>query len=143
MGGTSRNWSGAPTGTCWVCPLAARQRVGRQFGGCQCRAGEADEAQAGSSPAHPSTRSPCRSALCRGDLVEVKTWFQEDGKLAAQRDFVITDVTTGQPLGRATSTWVMINMQVGGSWSGRPLGRVGGGNAWQRLDDHHAGGSGD
>ncbi|PSC69441.1 Oleoyl-acyl carrier chloroplastic [Micractinium conductrix] len=47
-----------------------------------------------------------------GDLVEVKTWFQEDGKLAAQRDFVITDVTTGQPLGRATSTWVMINMQT-------------------------------
>lgn len=45
-------------------------------------------------------------------MVQVETWFQEDGKLAAQRDFVMTDGATGQVLGRATSTWVMINMNV-------------------------------
>lgn len=47
-----------------------------------------------------------------GDVVEIRTWFQEDGKLAAQRDWVMTDKATGQVLGRATSTWVMINMQT-------------------------------
>ncbi len=47
-------------------------------------------------------------------MVQIETWFQEDGKLAAQRDWVLTDAGTGRVLGRATSTWVMINMQVGG-----------------------------
>lgn len=37
---------------------------------------------------------------------------QEDGKLAAQRDWVLSDPATGEVLGRATSTWVMINMQA-------------------------------
>lgn len=45
--------------------------------------------------------------------MEIKTWFQEDGKLAAQRDWVVTCKSTGEAIGRATSTWVMINMQVG------------------------------
>lgn len=45
-----------------------------------------------------------------GDMIELKTWFQQDGKLAAQRDFQITDVATGEVIGRATSTWVMVNM---------------------------------
>ena len=48
-------------------------------------------------------------------MVQIETWFQEDGKLAAQRDFVLTDAADGRVLGRATSTWVMINMQVRGS----------------------------
>ncbi|KAI7839418.1 hypothetical protein COHA_006819 [Chlorella ohadii] len=47
-----------------------------------------------------------------GDVVQIETWFQEDGKLAAQRDWVLTDAGTGRVLGRATSTWVMINMQT-------------------------------
>lgn len=58
---------------------------------------------------------PCNQptlTLHRGDVVQVETWFQEDGKLAAQRDWVLTDATSGRMLGRATSTWVMINMQT-------------------------------
>lgn len=47
-----------------------------------------------------------------GDIIEIKTWFQEDGKLAAQRDWVVTCQATGETIGRATSTWVMINMQT-------------------------------
>ncbi len=49
---------------------------------------------------------------CRGDVIQINTWFQEDGKLLAQRDWRITDKATGKELGRATSTWVMINMQT-------------------------------
>lgn len=47
-----------------------------------------------------------------GDVVEVETWFQESGKIGAQRDWVVRDVATGKLLGRATSTWVMINMRT-------------------------------
>lgn len=47
-----------------------------------------------------------------GDVVEVETWFQQVGRLGAQRDWVIRDGVTGRQLGRATSTWVMINMRT-------------------------------
>jgi fatty acyl-ACP thioesterase A len=47
-----------------------------------------------------------------GDMVQVETWFQEAGKLGAQRDWIITDRITGRHLGRATSTWVMININT-------------------------------
>ena len=47
-----------------------------------------------------------------GDMVQVETWFQEAGKVGAQRDWIITDKTTGRHLGRATSTWVMININT-------------------------------
>ena len=70
---------------------------------------------------------------CRGDLVQIETWFQEDGKLAAQRDFVISELGSGRVLGRATSTWVTINIAVGGAgWVGGWLaGWVGGAaGAW-------------
>lgn len=71
---------------------------------------------------HSTPRSHASSpqiSLYRGDVVQIETWFQEDGKLAAQRDWLFTDTGTGRVLGRATSTWVMINMQVGvrgGCW---------------------------
>ena len=55
---------------------------------------------------------------CRGDLVQIETWFQEDGKLAAQRDFLITELGSGRVLGRATSTWVTINIAVRGWLAG-------------------------
>ena len=44
--------------------------------------------------------------------MEFETWFQEAGKLGAQRDWVLRDKVSGRQLGRATSTWVMINMQT-------------------------------
>ena len=47
-----------------------------------------------------------------GDMVQVETWFQEAGKVGAQRDWVITDRVSGRHLGRATSTWVMININT-------------------------------
>jgi len=47
-----------------------------------------------------------------GDMVQLETWFQEAGKIGAQRDWVITDRITGRHLGRATSTWVMININT-------------------------------
>lgn len=60
----------------------------------------------------PSASPSCPSLWCRGDVVQIDTWFQEDGKLAAQRDWSVKDKATGRVLGRATSTWVMINMQT-------------------------------
>lgn len=47
-----------------------------------------------------------------GDVVDFETWFQEAGKLGAQRDWLMRDKLTGSVLGRATSTWVMINMHT-------------------------------
>lgn len=47
-----------------------------------------------------------------GDMVVVETWFQEAGKVGAQRDWIIRDKATGRTLGRATSTWVMININT-------------------------------
>lgn len=47
-----------------------------------------------------------------GDVVEFETWFQEAGKLGAQRDWIMRDKMTGREIGRATSTWVMINMRT-------------------------------
>ncbi|MEW5297261.1 MAG: hypothetical protein WDW36_000484 [Sanguina aurantia] len=45
-----------------------------------------------------------------GDIVHVQTHFTEEGRLAARRDWQITDPLTGEVLGCATSTWVTINM---------------------------------
>lgn len=53
-----------------------------------------------------------------GDIVGVETYFALDGRLAARRDWVLTNKTTGQYLGAATSTWVTINMAT------RRLGRM-------------------
>lgn len=44
-----------------------------------------------------------------GQLVEVETYFAEEGRLAARRDWTIRDGRTGEELGCATSTWVTIN----------------------------------
>jgi fatty acyl-ACP thioesterase A len=45
-------------------------------------------------------------------MVEMETWFQEAGKIGAQRDWEVRDTGSGEVLGRATSTWVMINMHT-------------------------------
>jgi fatty acyl-ACP thioesterase A len=44
-----------------------------------------------------------------GDMVSVETWFQEEGRVAASRHWVLRDADTGAELGRATSTWVMVD----------------------------------
>ncbi|KAL3130707.1 hypothetical protein ABBQ38_000056 [Trebouxia sp. C0009 RCD-2024] len=46
-----------------------------------------------------------------GDIVRIETYFSADGRLAARREWSIQNALTGEQLGRATSTWVMVNLQ--------------------------------
>lgn len=47
-----------------------------------------------------------------GDVVQVETWCQSEGKVGTRRDWLITNVVNGQVFGRATSTWVMMNQDT-------------------------------
>ena len=38
----------------------------------------------------------------RGDILQVETYFHEEGRLAARRDWVVTDKASGKVLGTAT-----------------------------------------
>jgi fatty acyl-ACP thioesterase A len=40
--------------------------------------------------------------LCRGDVVEVETWCQGEGKVGIRRDWLLTDVSSNKLIGRAT-----------------------------------------
>ena len=47
----------------------------------------------------------CRQPWCAcvgGDLVQIETWFQEEGRIAACRNWIIRNITTKEELGRAT-----------------------------------------
>lgn len=44
-----------------------------------------------------------------GDMIAIETWFQEEGRVAATRNWILRDALSGRALGRATSTWVMVN----------------------------------
>lgn len=44
-----------------------------------------------------------------GDTVQIETWFQAEGRVGARRDWLVKDATSGNVIGRATSTWVMVN----------------------------------
>ncbi|XP_002992591.2 oleoyl-acyl carrier protein thioesterase 1, chloroplastic [Selaginella moellendorffii] len=46
-----------------------------------------------------------------GDAVQAQTWFQEN-RNGTRRDWLLKDVNTGLTLGRATSTWVMMNQET-------------------------------
>lgn len=46
-----------------------------------------------------------------GDVVTFETWFQQSGRMRAQRDWSVRD-DGGREIGRGTSTWVMINMKT-------------------------------
>ena len=45
-----------------------------------------------------------------GDMLAMETWFQEEGRVAACRNWTLSDALSGRALGRATSTWVMVNV---------------------------------
>lgn len=60
----------------------------------------------------PDPTLPPPTHTCRGEVVEVETWFMESGKIGAQREWRLREKRTGRTLGRATSTWVMINMHT-------------------------------
>uniref|UniRef100_B6TSK6 Acyl-[acyl-carrier-protein] hydrolase n=1 Tax=Zea mays TaxID=4577 RepID=B6TSK6_MAIZE len=47
-----------------------------------------------------------------GDVVEIETWCQEDGKIGTRRDWILKDLCTGEVTGRATSKWVMMNQNT-------------------------------
>eukprot|EP00250_Pteridium_aquilinum_P004881 c15064_g1_i2 orf=388-1734(+) len=44
-----------------------------------------------------------------GDVVQIETWCQGEGKAGTRRDWLISNVANGKLIGRATSTWVMMN----------------------------------
>ncbi|GLJ14400.1 hypothetical protein SUGI_0232620 [Cryptomeria japonica] len=47
-----------------------------------------------------------------GDVVEIETWCQAEGKIGTRRDWILKDATTKVVIGRATSTWVMMNQDT-------------------------------
>lgn len=38
----------------------------------------------------------------RGDVVEIETWCQGEGKIGTRRDWILKDLATGEVIGRAT-----------------------------------------
>jgi fatty acyl-ACP thioesterase A len=47
-----------------------------------------------------------------GDVVELETWCQAEGRAGTRRDFIIKDYATNEVIGRATSKWVMMNQDT-------------------------------
>ncbi|KAL3644231.1 hypothetical protein CASFOL_012163 [Castilleja foliolosa] len=47
-----------------------------------------------------------------GDVVEVETWYQNEGRIGPRRDWFLKDFATGEVIGRATSKWVMMNQDT-------------------------------
>lgn len=46
--------------------------------------------------------SACCLPCCRGDLVQIETYFSAEGRVGARRDWVIRSAASGEILGRAT-----------------------------------------
>ncbi|KAK9733949.1 hypothetical protein RND81_04G103000 [Saponaria officinalis] len=46
------------------------------------------------------------------DVLEIETWCQAEGKIGTRRDFIMKDYANGEVIGRATSKWVMMNMDT-------------------------------
>ncbi|KAK8650787.1 hypothetical protein V6N13_140413 [Hibiscus sabdariffa] len=44
-----------------------------------------------------------------GDVIEIETWGQNEGRIGTRRDWILKNVATGEVIGRATSKWVMMN----------------------------------
>uniref|UniRef100_A0ACD5XTV8 Uncharacterized protein n=1 Tax=Avena sativa TaxID=4498 RepID=A0ACD5XTV8_AVESA len=47
-----------------------------------------------------------------GDVVEIETWCQADGRIGTRRDWILKDLANGEVIGRATSKWVMMNQNT-------------------------------
>ncbi|CAL9775926.1 unnamed protein product [Musa acuminata subsp. burmannicoides] len=47
-----------------------------------------------------------------GDVVEIETWCQGEGRIGTRRDWILKDLATGEVIGRATSKWVMMNQDT-------------------------------
>ncbi|KAM7271158.1 hypothetical protein ACFE04_030372 [Oxalis oulophora] len=46
------------------------------------------------------------------DVIEIETWIQSEGKIGTRRDWIFKDYANGQVIGRATSKWVMMNINT-------------------------------
>ncbi|CAH8383650.1 unnamed protein product [Eruca vesicaria subsp. sativa] len=44
-----------------------------------------------------------------GDVVEIETWCQSEGRIGTRRDWILKDIASDEVTGRATSKWVMMN----------------------------------
>ena len=42
----------------------------------------------------------------------MQTYFQQEGRIGARRDWLVSDASTGEALGCATSSWVMLNFKT-------------------------------
>ncbi|XP_024017746.1 palmitoyl-acyl carrier protein thioesterase, chloroplastic [Morus notabilis] len=49
---------------------------------------------------------------CWGDVVEIDTWVDAQGKNGMRRDWIIRDYHTREIITRATSTWVIMNRET-------------------------------
>ncbi|XP_077212247.1 oleoyl-acyl carrier protein thioesterase 2, chloroplastic-like [Tasmannia lanceolata] len=47
-----------------------------------------------------------------GDVVEIETWCQGEGRIETRRDWILKDFATGTVIGRATSKWMMMNQDT-------------------------------
>ncbi|KAI3996814.1 hypothetical protein MKX01_041114 [Papaver californicum] len=47
-----------------------------------------------------------------GDVVEIETWCQSEGRIGTRRDWILKNFATGVVIGRATSKWVMMNQDT-------------------------------
>ncbi|KAK4492192.1 hypothetical protein RD792_002990 [Penstemon davidsonii] len=47
-----------------------------------------------------------------GDVVEIETWCQSEGRIGTRRDWILKDYANGEVIGRATSKWVMMNQDT-------------------------------
>lgn len=61
------------------------------------------------------TKIKIKALSCRrprwGEKVKVETWFAQDGRLAARRDWILS-APDGTPLVAATSKWVLLNLET-------------------------------
>ncbi|GMN56597.1 hypothetical protein TIFTF001_025702 [Ficus carica] len=52
------------------------------------------------------------NACDRGDVIEIDTWVDAEGKNGMRRDWIIRDYHTREIITRATSTWVIMNRET-------------------------------
>ena len=56
--------------------------------------------------------SACHLPCCRGDLVQIETYFSAEGRVGARRDWVIRSAASGEVLGRATRSAPVVSSLV-------------------------------
>ncbi|KAL6011302.1 Oleoyl-acyl carrier protein thioesterase 2, chloroplastic [Asimina triloba] len=47
-----------------------------------------------------------------GDVVEIETWIQGEGRIGTRRDWILKDFAAGEVIGRGTSKWVMMSQDT-------------------------------